>query len=95
MGIATNAIAEIRDRNYADTVEIVDTNWDSNGTLKVTVRELIGEASPGVNRMRQARRLARRALMYPENTRSSAVIREFYADGSTHWTFAVSRHERY
>lgn len=87
-----DGIAEIGDRNPAGLVEIVDTNWDYNGTLNVTVRELIGERQPRENIKEMARRLARRALMYPEDTRSSRVVRAFYADGSTHWTFAVSRH---
>lgn len=76
-------------------LQIVDTRWDSNGTLSVTVRELIGDHvlvdATSIERMR---RLARRALMYPELTRSSRVTRRFYADGCTHVTFAISRNER-
>lgn len=77
-------------------LQIVDTNWDSNGTLRVTVRELIGEGDAGwIGGMpiRRMRTLARRAL--PEyrkgQTRSSRVIRKFVADGCGHVTFAVSR----
>lgn len=90
-------VATIGDRSRDGLLEIVDTNWNSNGTLFVTVRELIGGAAvawPGgrlpIERMR---RLARRALMYPEKTRSSAVVRTFYAEGCHHVTFAVSRNE--
>ena len=88
-----NGTAKIHDCNPSGTVQIVDTMWDHNGTLRVTVREMIGEYDPPACRLRQARRLARRAIMYPEDTRSSAVVRRFYADGSTHWTFAVSRND--
>lgn len=86
------AIAEIGDTNPQGTVQIIDTNWDSNGTLRVTVREMIGEIKPPDTRLKQARRLARRALAHPRLTKSSRVTRTFYVDNSTHWTFAVSRH---
>jgi hypothetical protein len=82
----------IGDYSRNGLLQIVDTQWDSNGTLLVTVRELIGDRvlvdATSIERMR---RLARRALMYPEKTRSSRVVRTFYADGCTHVTFAVSR----
>lgn len=85
-------IAEIGDRNPSGLVEITDTRWDHNGTLHVTVRELIGQ--PIDDRMlRTMRRLARRALMYPDKTRSSCVERQWWAQGSTHVTFAVSRND--
>lgn len=58
--------------NRAGTYEIVATEWDHNGTMRVTV------ASPWPRTQKTedaARRLARRALMYPEKTRSSRLIR--------------------
>lgn len=87
-------VLTIGDCSRDGLLQIADTNWDGNGTLRVTVRELIGGGDAGwiggmpIERMR---RLARRALMYPEKTRSSRVIRKFVAEGSGHITFAVSR----
>lgn len=91
---------EIGDMSRDGLLQITDTNWDHNGTLKVTVREMIGqrwEDYPGGrnNVIRRARTLARRALMYPEKTRSSEVVRTWFAEGSSHVTFAVSRNDRY
>lgn len=70
--------------------QIVDTNWDSNGTLKVTVRDL---SEDGGDHTKAMRRLARKAIMYPENTRSSRVINRFTHGGTKQVTFAVSRLE--
>ena len=83
-------VAEMRDRNPSGLCEITDTRWDGNGTLYVTVRELIGQPIDR-NMLARMRRLARRALMYAEQTRSSRVVRQWYAQGSWHVTFAVSR----
>lgn len=86
----------IGDRTDDGLLEIADTNWDSNGTLRVTIRELIGEGDAGwIGGMpiRRMRTLARRAL--PEyrdgQTRSSRVVRKFVAEGCGFVTFAVSR----
>lgn len=79
----------IGDTNRDGTIKITDTQWDSNGTLRVTVVDLTGQS----NRLEAMRRLARRALMYPEKTRSSRVLRTFHDYGCTHVTFAVSRIE--
>lgn len=89
----------IRDMSRDGLLQITDTSWDHNGTLRVTVREMVGERlHPGERdyreTVRRARRLARRAIMYPEKTRSSRLLRSWYAEGSTHFTFAVSRLER-
>lgn len=74
-------------------LQITDTSWDGNGTLRVTVRETVGGMGSWPNGLPIAamRRLARRALMYPERTRSSRVLRTWYAEGTWHVTFAVSR----
>lgn len=83
---------EIGDRSKDGLLEITDTSWDNNGTLKVTVRELIGHNSwVGGIPIERMRRLARRALMYPEKTRSSRVFNQFTSGGCDHVTFAVSR----
>lgn len=84
----SNATLTIGDRNRAGDLEITDTAWDHNGTMRVTVRELTGQCEIDVA---AARRLARRAIHHPEKTRSSRVIRTWFAQGSTHVTFAVSR----
>jgi hypothetical protein len=82
-------------RSRDGLLEITDTRWDGNGTLFVTVRELIGTGCwRGGLPIERMRRLARRALMYPERTRSSRVVRQWSAQGADHVTFAVSRLER-
>jgi hypothetical protein len=71
---------------------ITNTRWDGNGTLFVTVREEIGAGCwIGGLPVARMRRLARRALPYPERTRSSRAVRRWSAQGSDHVTFAVSR----
>jgi hypothetical protein len=84
----------IGNTNRAGTLQITDTNWDSNGTLRVTVREMIGGHCWDLSQDKQDRAVrdfARRALMYPEKTRSSRIVRRWYAQGTDHWTVAVSR----
>ncbi len=74
---------------------ITDTAWDSNGTLRVTVRERMGAGCwTGGLPMRRMRRLARRAIHHPDKTRSSRVLRRWTANGCEHVTFAVTRLER-
>lgn len=87
-------IAEIGDGTPDGMLVIADTAWDSNGTLRVTVR-LLGRGSDFVGGfpLRRARRLARRAIMHPEKTRSARVLRTFTAGGCDFVTFAVSRLE--
>ena len=88
----------IGDFSHDGMLQITDTNWNSNGTLRVTVREMVGQKwsdYPGGqdNVIRRARTLARRALpeYYKGQTKSSKVIRTWFAQGSSHVTFAVSR----
>ncbi len=82
----------IGDRTRDGLLEITDTRWDSNGTLFVTVRELIGTGCwTGGLPIARMRRLARRALAHPDKTRSSRVVRRWSAQGCDHVTFAVSR----
>lgn len=86
----------IGDRSPDGVLEIVDTNWDSNGTLRVTVRELMGHGCwAGGLPVRRMRTLAKRALSHPEHTRSARVIRTFTDGGCDYVTFAVSRLERW
>lgn len=75
--------------------QITDTSWDSNGTLRVTVREMIGEREIPKARLEAMRRFARRALpeYRPGQTRSAKTVRTWYAQGQSHATFAVSRNE--
>lgn len=82
----------IGDRTRDGLLEITDTRWDSNGTMFVTVRELIGSGCwVGGLPIDRMRRLARRAIAHPEKTRSSRLVRQWSAQGSDHATFAVSR----
>ena len=84
----------IGDTNRDGTLQIMDTNWNGDGTLRVTVRDAMGTSNRvGGLDVPAMRRLARSALMYPENTRSSRVRRVFQADGCTWVTFDVSRLE--
>lgn len=77
--------------------QITDTNWDSNGTLAVTVREMIGEQSLPKTRLEAMRKFARRALpeYHEGQTKSAATVRTWFANGQSHATFAVSRLDRY
>lgn len=87
--------ATIGTRNREGFLEITDTNWDSNGTMRVTVRDLTNGERGNVGGIPSAamRRLARRALVeyYPGQTRSCRVLRKWHANGCFHVTFAVSR----
>ena len=73
--------------------QITDTNWDSNGTMRVTVRELIGERELPKARLEAMRRFARRALpeYHEGQTKGARTIRTWYAEGCSHATFAVTR----
>jgi len=77
--------------------QITDTNWDSNGTLKVTVREMIGEREMPKARLEAMRKFARRALpeYRPGQTKGAATVRTWFANGQSHATFAVTRLDRY
>lgn len=87
-------VLEIGDTNRDGLLIIADTRWDDNGTMFVTVRERIGTGCwVGGLPIAEMRRLARRAITYPEKTRSSRVVRKFTADGCDYVTFAVSRLE--
>lgn len=90
-----NGCPETGDFSRNGLYQITDTNWDSNGTLKVTVRERIGERGITKARLEAMRRFARRAL--PEyskgQTRSARTVRTWFAQGCSHATFAVSRNE--
>jgi hypothetical protein len=91
----TDHALTIGDRSNDGLLEIVDTSWDHNGTMRVTVRELIGHNGwIGGLPVRRMRTLARRAVHHPEVTRSSRVVRKFTADGCDYVTFTVSRNDR-
>ena len=92
--------ATIGDTTRDGLLQITDTTWDGNGTMRVTVREMIG--GPGWSWIlpepvvrERARRLARRAIHHPDQTRGARTLRHWYAEGTYHWTFAVTRLERY
>lgn len=88
--------AKLGDFSRNGLYQITDTSWDSNGTLKVTVREMIGEPELPKARLEAMRRFARRALpeYHEGQTRSARTVRTWYAQGTSHATFAVSRNER-
>jgi hypothetical protein len=89
-----SAPLQIADQSRDGLLRISDTNWDHNGTLRVTVTELIGSncwTLPQDKLIAKARRFARRALMYPEKTTGSRLVRTWHAEGSQHFTFAVTR----
>lgn len=97
--MSTSEGLEIGAFNRSGLAQIVDTSWDSNGTLMVTVREMIGGFNcwtGGRNRaIRVMRDLARRALpeYHKGQTRSARTVRTFYAGGCHYATFAVSRND--
>lgn len=86
---------EIGDRSRDGLLEITDTRWDGNGTMYVTVREMIGGmdgwAIPERLVISRMRTLARRAIHHPHTTRSSAVVHRFTGNRCAYVTFAVSR----
>jgi hypothetical protein len=73
--------------------QVTDTNWDHNGTLRVTVREMVGVplAYLTAKDIRAMRDLARRAIAHPNKTRSAKLVNKWHAQGGCHATFAVSR----
>ncbi|WP_025157224.1 hypothetical protein [Leifsonia aquatica] len=91
------SVLEVGDGNRADTVRIADTRWDSNGTQFVTVREMIGGYNSWTGgrkvALRAMRATARRAIHYPEKTRSARLVREHHDGAQVYATFAVSRLE--
>jgi hypothetical protein len=89
------ATVEIGARNRAGDLVIADTAWDYNGTLRVTVRELVGLSGNEPLPIERMRRFARRALSHPETIRSSRLVRTDHNAGcGALATFAVSRLER-
>lgn len=91
-----NGCPEIGDYSRNGLYQITDTSWDSNGTLRVTVREMVGEQELPPARLEAMRRFARRALpeYHEGQTKSARTIRTWSADGCYRATFAVSRNER-
>ena len=85
-------IAEIGDKSRDGLLVISNTDWNHNGTMYVTVRELVGQ-EPTKSVIRRARALARRTLSYPEKTRSSRVVRIWFNSGSWYMEFAVTRND--
>lgn len=85
---------KVGDTSRDGKLQVVATDWDHNGTLRVTV------ACPFPRTQKSdeaARRLARRCLMYPEKTRSSRLIHVSPIVDDAYrilLTFAVSRLER-
>lgn len=96
MSTQTDNTLTIGDYSRDGLLQIVDTSWDYNGTLRVTVREMIGGRDSWVGGLpiERMRRLARRALMYPETIRSSREVGRHYTGACWHVTFAVSRLEQ-
>lgn len=90
-----NGCPELGDFSRNGLYQITCTLWDSNGTLSVTVREMIGERELPKERLEAMRRFARRALpeYHKGQTRSARTVRTWFADGGSHATFAVSRNE--
>lgn len=82
----------IGDTNRAGDLQIIDTNWDSNGTLRVTVE---GPGPRTLQLEQRMRRLARRAITDPEKTRSSRILHTRFnpSGGYIAITFAISRLE--
>lgn len=67
--------------------QITDMAWNTNGTLRVTVREMIGERELPKSKLEAMRRFARRALPSVSGTKT---IRTWYAQGCSHATFTLT-----
>ena len=91
--MSSNTLA-VGDTDRDGLFRIANTVWDSNGTLTVTITETaagIRASMPHGIMVRRMRRLARRALMYPELTRSSRVLDEDTHEGHSRVRFLISR----
>lgn len=87
---------KIGDTTRDGLFQIVDTNWNHDGGLRVTVREMIGGGGldmPDAEMVKRMRALARRAADHPEKTRSARVVNRFIGGGCIHITFNVSQLE--
>ena len=88
------SVLKIGEGSRDGVIQIVDTSWNSNGVLRVTVRELMGHNCWTISHeqlTRKMRDVAKRAIMYPEKTRSAKKVNEFVHGGCQHMTFDVSR----
>lgn len=90
-------IATIGDTDRAGTLEVLSTSWDHNGTLTVviTTRGELSRYALGMflreRDITRARRLAKKCLMHPEQTRSVKVALIKRQGTDTHLTIDVSR----
>lgn len=86
----SNQTYTIGDRSHDGLLEITDTFWDSNGSMRVTVRELVGQrwTEYPYPVLERARRLAKRTL---GNIKTTRLENTWYANGCSHATFTVSR----
>jgi hypothetical protein len=87
---------EIGDTSRDGLLRIVETIWDHNGGLHVTIEETMGgHCLIGGFPIRRARTLARSALpeYYKGQTRKSPVINRWYDQGCEKVTFLVSRND--
>lgn len=87
---------EVGDFSRNGMYQITGTMWNMNGGLSVTVREMIGERELPKARLEAMRRFARRALpeYYKGQTKSAKTVDTWYAQGTSHATFLISRNER-
>jgi len=87
--------AEIGTTSRGGDFQVMDTAWDHNGSMRVTIRDNRGTGNSATvsTDTRSMRDLARRALSHPDKTRRSPVARRFVADGCHYVTFTVSRLE--
>ena len=90
-----HCVAEIGDYSRDGLSQITDTRWDGNGTLYVTVEDLMGGRKPYDRddlMIRRMRNLAKKALMHPETIKSARVSNRGLTSYNSHYvTFAVSR----
>lgn len=87
----------IGDKSADGLLQIVDTSWAADGSMHVTVRELIGGfqgwALPERLVIERMRRHARKAAaLRPETIKSSRLVRKFYAESCHYATFAIVKH---
>ena len=77
--------------------QVMDINWDHNGSFRVAVRDTVGNDCLDMSRERRIRAmrdLARRAVPMPWLTRHTRLAQERCACGCGQSIFVVSRLER-
>lgn len=77
-------------------VQVVDTSWGTNGSVRVTVREFMGHDCWDISHERLTRKMrdiAKRSVVSTGKRISSKKVNEFVHYGCRNMTFEVSSHD--